>query len=75
MRFKSDENRRHLAQALYILSGVALVCGLGLEFYLFGFNVETEAPGGVARTGGWWIVQLVGLVVAGVWTAHGVASD
>ncbi len=65
MRFKNNENRRRLAQVLYILSGISLVCALGLAIYLFGFNVETEAPGGVARTR-WRIVQLVGLVVAGV---------
>ncbi len=67
MRFKNDDRRKRLAWVLYILSGISLVCSLGLAIYLFGFNVETEAPGGVARAGGGWrIVQLVGLVVAGV---------
>ncbi len=65
MRFKNNENRRRSAQVLYILSGISLVCALGLAIYLFGFNVETEAPGGEARTR-WRIVQLVGLVVCGV---------
>ncbi len=67
MRFKNDENRRHLAQALYILSGIALVCGLGMAFYFFQFNFETQgfSLGFVARTE-WQILLVFGLLLAGV---------
>lgn len=72
MRFKDDENRKRLARVLYILSVIALACGLGMAMHFFQFNLETEAPEGqgvsvgfVARTE-WQILLMFGLLVAGV---------
>jgi hypothetical protein len=72
MRFKNDEGRRRLAWGLYILSGIVLVCGLGMAFHFFQFNFYAEAPDGqgfsvgfVARTE-WQIFLMFGLLAVGV---------